>query len=219
MGSRGYKIKVLPRFEFKLLPTMKYIRIFINDMEDDYLSSFVPKLIAFDLDGTIWNPEMYQLWGGGAPFKKIANSNKLKDSKGTHVELLGESANILHMLHQHSNFRNTKVAWVSCCDEPEWALECLQLFTTSDNSTVLSEVAHSSQIFKDNKQAHFRNLQREFPHIQFHEMLFFDNEMGNIRNVMKLGNVCYPRYTTKCAFSDFIMMLLILHRCQMCILS
>ena len=24
----------------------------------------IPKLIGFDLDGTIWSPDMYQLWGG-----------------------------------------------------------------------------------------------------------------------------------------------------------
>ena len=29
----------------------------------------LPKVIVFDLDGCVWDPEMYQLWGGGAPFK------------------------------------------------------------------------------------------------------------------------------------------------------
>lgn len=28
----------------------------------------LPKLVAFDLDGTIWTPDMYML-SGGAPFK------------------------------------------------------------------------------------------------------------------------------------------------------
>ena len=25
----------------------------------------VPRLIAFDLDGTLWSPDMYMLWDGG----------------------------------------------------------------------------------------------------------------------------------------------------------
>ena len=29
----------------------------------------VPKVFVFDLDGCCWDPEMYELWGGGAPFK------------------------------------------------------------------------------------------------------------------------------------------------------
>ena len=28
-----------------------------------------PKAVVFDLDGCVWRPEMYELWGGGAPFK------------------------------------------------------------------------------------------------------------------------------------------------------
>ena len=29
----------------------------------------LPKVVVFDLDGCVWDPEMYELWGGGAPFK------------------------------------------------------------------------------------------------------------------------------------------------------
>ena len=29
----------------------------------------LPKVLAFDLDGCVWDPEMHELWGrGGAPF-------------------------------------------------------------------------------------------------------------------------------------------------------
>ena len=51
-------------------------------------------------------------------------------------------------------------------------------------------MADSSQIYKANKQQHFQNLKKEFPDIQYSEMLFFDNEYGNIRNVEKLGVKC-----------------------------
>jgi hypothetical protein len=30
----------------------------------------LPRCLVFDLDGCVWDPEMYELWGGGgAPFK------------------------------------------------------------------------------------------------------------------------------------------------------
>ena len=33
-------------------------------------SKSLPKVVVFDLDGCVWDPEMYELWGsGGAPFK------------------------------------------------------------------------------------------------------------------------------------------------------
>ena len=29
----------------------------------------LPRVLAFDLDGCVWDPEMYELWGrGGSPF-------------------------------------------------------------------------------------------------------------------------------------------------------
>lgn len=31
----------------------------------------LPKIVALDLDGTVWSPDMYMLWGGGAPFTQV----------------------------------------------------------------------------------------------------------------------------------------------------
>ena len=153
----------------------------------------VPKLIAFDLDGTVWSPDMYELWSsGGAPFKKIS-SKKLVDRGGTTVKLIGVIGEILHELHTDDRWDTTKVAWVSCTDEPSWADECLNKFDTT-GGTPLIETAHSSQIFKSNKQVHFKKLQVEFG-FDFSEMLFFDNEYRNIETVSKLGVKCmYESY-------------------------
>ena len=48
----------------------------------------------------------------------------------------------------------------------------------------------SSQIYKSNKQEHFKKLKLEYGSIEYSEMLFFDNEMGNIKSVSKLGVKC-----------------------------
>ena len=154
------------------------------------MAAAVPKLIGFDLDGCVWSPEMYELWGGGAPFRREAVCNELKDKNWNTVRLLAATENIMHALHTDPRFAATKVAWVSCCDEPRWAAECLDKFTTSDGVTPLSQCAHSSQIYKHNKQVHFQRLKEEFDGIEFEQMLFFDNELGNIRNVSKIGVKC-----------------------------
>jgi len=156
----------------------------------DYSTVKLPKLIAFDLDGTIWSPDMYQLWGGGAPFRLAANKKDLLDRSGASVRLLGISDNILHDLHSNPALQHIKVAWVSCTDEPEWAEECLSKFKTS-GGVVIKNVVHSSEIYKANKQLHFQNLHKQYPDIRFEDMLFFDNEYGNIRTVSKLGVKCY----------------------------
>ncbi len=157
----------------------------------DYARMKLPKLVAFDLDGTIWTPDMYQLWGGGAPFKQSPNGKDLLDRIGNPVRLLGVTAEILHELKHNPALQSIKVAWVSCTDEPEWADECLRKFTTSSGQP-LCQIVDSSQIYKANKQRHFQNLHRQYPDIQFEDMLFFDNEFGNIRNVSQLGvKSCY----------------------------
>ena len=147
----------------------------------------IPRLIAFDLDGTIWRPEMYELWGGGAPFTKDEADNTLRDRSGTKVKLLGESASILDSLTKPP-FEDTVVVWVSCTDEPKWADECLTKFTTANGITSIGDVSNKklNKIFKSNKRVHFEQLAKDTG-IPFSDMLFFDNEGGNISNVAKLG--------------------------------
>ena len=55
----------------------------------------VPQVVAFDLDGTVWTPDMYQLWGGGAPFRKTPDADALLDASGAAVKLCGNTRQIL----------------------------------------------------------------------------------------------------------------------------
>ena len=116
-------------------------------------SMLFPKLIAFDLDGTVWSPDMYELWGGGAPFQPVSGKtgvSTLIDRSGTKVRLLGDIANILHELRcDHPDVITT---WVSCTDEPRWAQECLDKFTTAHGDSIGSCINGKPQIFKANKQ-------------------------------------------------------------------
>lgn len=155
---------------------------------------------------------MYELWGGGAPFTVVADGKKqLRDRAGTAVRLLGISGDILHKLKYDHPFSGlTKIAWVSCTDEPAWAKECLQKFKSSGDESI-GGLVDNVQIFKDNKQTRksllfiylsiktsvilnpftdFHNLKKAYPDIEYEDMLFFDNEIGNIRSVSKLGVCC-----------------------------
>lgn len=148
------------------------------------------KLIAFDLDGTIWSPDMYQLWGGGAPFEYASNGKDLVDSAGNTVRLLGISGEVLHELKNDPSLASIKVAWVSCTDEPDWAAECMTKFKTVPSGIPIKSVVDTAEIYKSNKQTHFRNLKEKFSGIEYSNMLFFDNEHRNIRNVAELGVKC-----------------------------
>ena len=50
---------------------------FILSLLRKMMGTRLPKALVFDLDGCCWDPEMYELWGGGSPFKenKVARKN------------------------------------------------------------------------------------------------------------------------------------------------
>lgn len=103
-----------------------------------------PRVIVFDLDGTIWRPEMYEMWGGGgSPFKWCGEQGKPGSALGkdkTEVYLLGESLSLLSRLFFHPQANRVAsddgldrfvVAAASTCDEPSWAQALLQQFELS----------------------------------------------------------------------------------------
>ena len=152
-------------------------------------SSHLPKLIAFDLDGTVWKPDMYELWGGGAPFTKTSDPNVLLDTASSNVTLCGNIRNILTQIAS-SNFVDTKVCYVSCTDEPSWAEECLTKFCTDDGTTLADIVDKDiNQIYKSNKKTHFQKI-HALTGIEFKDMMFFDNEKHNCTSVSQLGVIC-----------------------------
>jgi magnesium-dependent phosphatase 1 len=133
---------------------------------------------------------MYQL-SSGSPFTQVEGGQKtLLTRDGSKVNLLGISGFLLDELRSNPVWRNTKIAWVSTTDEPSWAKECLKKFVTSPNRIPIASCADDSQIFIDNKRVHFRNLKKKFGDIEFEQMVFFDNQMNNIRDVSELGVHC-----------------------------
>lgn len=56
-----------------------------------------PAVVAFDLDATLWTPEMYQMWGG-APFRRCPKTGRVEDRNGERLELMGHAPTVLEML-------------------------------------------------------------------------------------------------------------------------
>jgi magnesium-dependent phosphatase 1 len=144
------------------------------------MSRKFPKVVAFDLDGTLWAPEMYELWGGGAPFKSH-NGEFLSDRKGERVNLLGSSREVLSQLCGLPEYQEgaLTIAYVSTCDEPAWARECLTKFLVpvGGQRVTMGEVAAVHEIYKArDKTVHFAKV-REATGVAYEDMIFFDNQM------------------------------------------
>eukprot|EP00760_Papus_ankaliazontas_P034822 PhM_4_TR7509/c0_g1_i2/m.84503/K17619/MDP1; magnesium-dependent phosphatase 1 len=163
----------------------------------------LPKVVAFDLDGTLWAPEMYELWGGGAPFTKHhTQKHVLVDRAGVHVRLLGISGQVLEEIAQDPRWKETGTyfALASTCDEPSWARECLTKFMVDDGrggEIAMGDLFQFHEIYKAHSKAnHFQQIMQKATSaeakqkVPFEDMIFFDNQMNNIRDVSKLGVYC-----------------------------
>mmetsp|Transcript_13036 Transcript_13036/g.16716 ORF Transcript_13036/g.16716 Transcript_13036/m.16716 type:complete len:176 (-) Transcript_13036:211-738(-) len=141
----------------------------------------IPRLIVFDLDFTMWDPEMYELHG--APFSY--QDGKVYDRAGTEVTLFPDVRNILMRIHSSEEFQNTKICSASRTEYPEWAYECMDLMDIEDGLK-MRDLFTFNEIYPGTKTKHFSNLQKT-SQIPYDEMLFFDNCSWNCRDVATLG--------------------------------
>jgi len=163
----------------------------------------LPGALVFDLDGCLWAPEMYELWGrGGAPFTLTKNGN-LKDRGGEEVQLLGDVRNIMLELKTDDKWKNTVIGVASTCDEPSWAKECIDKFPIGKGHH-LKDVLHSHlHIYKANKSRQLTKISEDTG-IPLNETIFFDNQSNNCMDVSQVNvTVAYvPDGITRSAFED-----------------
>ena len=142
-----------------------------------------PKVVVFDLDGCLWDPEMFMLsWRGGAPF--TPDGDAMLAQSGERVVLLGAAREVLREIRTTDDWSATKVAISSRTDEPAWAAELLDKFRVDD--MVLGSCFDAREITKESKSSHFRRLKERWA-CDYEDMLFFDNEYGNCREISSLG--------------------------------
>jgi len=148
----------------------------------------LPKMVVFDLDGTLWYPEMYMLWGSGPPFRRDTKTGNVRAVGGEMVKLLGSSRSVLYSLKTDEKFEDTLVGIASRTDEPEWAQECMKQFDVGDGISMKETVDYEA-IYGGDKTNHLRELSKRSK-VAFEDMIFFDNERGNLHSVQRLGVQC-----------------------------
>jgi magnesium-dependent phosphatase 1 len=137
----------------------------------------VPSLIVFDLDNTLWTPELYQL-------RKLQRSNQLPVAHSD-VKLFPAVWDIIQKIRHdpHDTFANTKFAVASRTKSIEWAHDLLDQFELIDFFDYI-------EIFTGDKKTHFNNLKKQSG-IEYDGMLFFDDsrdgKFGNCEPVASLG--------------------------------
>ena len=136
-----------------------------------------PALIVFDLDNTLWEPELYQL-------RKLQRQG-IPPVAGTDVTLFPAIASILQDIRSSTDdtWSNTKFAVASRTKSVDWAKDLLVQFGLKDFFDYV-------EIFPGDKKKHFHNLQRDSG-IDFSDMMFFDDNrdgrFGNCVPVSQLG--------------------------------
>ena len=134
------------------------------------LMAAFPSMIVFDLDNTVWTPELYQL-------RKHERAGTTPIA-GKDVQLFEGSQAVFDAIRRGDYPEGTKFAVASRTKSVEWAHDLLDQFR-------LRELLDYVEIFPGNKRAHFSNL-KEASGIDYNQMLFFDDARGG-----KFGN-CEP---------------------------
>ncbi len=167
----------------------------VNQGDELFLATAVPKLVVFDLDGCLWRPEMYELihfsGGKGAPFRlSDDDKNVILTVAGEPVQLLKDVREVMRELYVEPQWKNVAVGISSRTDAPHWARELLKMFSVEydGGEFVLDDIFQDGPIEMkgDSKIQHFHRISRK-TNIALEEMVFFDNEYGNCESVASLG--------------------------------
>ncbi len=98
--------------------------------------------VVWDLDGTLWAPEMYQLWGrGGAPFT-VLDSGNVRSVGREEVAVLEDGRRLLEELSR----RGIVLGIASTTDEPEWAMQCLRLMRGHSDAPLFDYFHHDTAV-------------------------------------------------------------------------
>eukprot|EP00644_Phytophthora_capsici_P012062 jgi/Phyca11/505316/fgenesh2_kg.PHYCAscaffold_12_\ len=157
--------------------------------------TYIPTLVVFDLDFTMWFPAMDELHND--KITKDPVTGDVTDAIGWRVHFYPEIHSVLSVLKTDPQFRNTKIGVASRTEEIETAKRVLSLMDVElrgqDGVLVakkpLGDIADFVTVFPGSKTTHFKQL-KEQSGVQFDVMLFNDDDMENVHDVGALGVVC-----------------------------
>lgn len=128
-------------------------------------NKMLPSLVVFDLDNTLWTPELYQL-------RTLERANQYPVAHKD-VKLFPAAKEIIQQVKNDRNgggeghFAKTKFAVASRTKSVEWAHHLLDQFDLRDFFDYI-------EIFPGDKIQHFTNIQRNSG-IAYSDMIFFDD--------------------------------------------
>ena len=150
----------------------------------DHSVTSLPSLIVFDLDNTLWTPELYQL----RRLPGYADASGPGPVARKDVNLFPAAEAILSELATDVKWKQTLVAVASRTNKASWARSLLKQFQVS--SVCLDDFIVYKEIFQGEKTRHFELLCQK-TNIRYEDMLFFDDakggKFGNCEAVSKLG--------------------------------
>ena len=130
-----------------------------------------PKLIVFDLDNTLWQPELYQMRG------KKPKANK-------DIKLTAGALDALHDL-AGDGWEKTQAAVASRATATDWAEKLLQDFKLDHGQSIATLLPYR-EIYEGNKRKHLQRI-REASGVAYCDMIFFDDYTENLGDAAHLG--------------------------------
>ena len=134
------------------------------------------QVFVFDLDFTIWNAGDTFCSETNPPYSW--NDDKLVDQSGRWIRMYPEAMEVLQMLKS----KGVLIAAASRTNEPEWAIQLLQLFD-------IDKYFDIKEIYPGSKITHLNRIQEQIG-CPFDQMVFLDDEDRNIGDARSLGVNC-----------------------------
>ena len=137
------------------------------------VAPLAPRLVVFDLDATLWSPELYTL-------RKVEREGSAPRA-GSDVKLYTDVKPILEMLTL--TFPDTKLAIASRTHQGLWARDLIKQFDLPIPPSL-------TEIYTGSKTKHFASLAKKTK-LPYTDMLFFDDarsgKYGNCEAVSNMG--------------------------------
>eukprot|EP00527_Entomoneis_sp_CCMP2396_P006714 CAMPEP_0198147134 /NCGR_PEP_ID=MMETSP1443-20131203/33334_1 /TAXON_ID=186043 /ORGANISM="Entomoneis sp., Strain CCMP2396" /LENGTH=438 /DNA_ID=CAMNT_0043811303 /DNA_START=253 /DNA_END=1566 /DNA_ORIENTATION=+ len=141
----------------------------------------LPKMIVFDLDNTLWTPELYQIRQRQAP-----RVNK-------DIRLFDDARLILEYFAKNPNKVDIQFALASRTNKSNWAHQLLDDFSVTDSNgdkVSIRSLFPFIEIQTGSKKTHFAKL-RQDSGLAYSQMLFLDDDVRmNLNEISQMGILC-----------------------------
>lgn len=172
----------------------QHLRSFFDSLLAE--NAVLPRVVCFDLDWTLL--PLFLCRTAGPPFR-LLEGQKMVDAGNTPVSFLPDVPGIILFLARLQARRNIDLAIASRSEAPHWydvVLQTLPLFPASmigrddENHVVLTDLVSKSYlqiIPRLSKKIHLKNIVKSSRGLSHSDILFFDDEPGNVREATALG--------------------------------